>query len=296
VEPLGTTGGLPPPVGGLPPPTGGLTTDVIGGLPVGGTTGGLRIGGLTIGGLGVPGITGGFTIGGLGVTGFLTTGLTGGLTTDVTGGVTTGFFGSPVILSMTAFVVAPKAAPVKAVPNLLVVLVDFVTTGFAVGVTAVLVGVVVVFLAMAGFVAAVVFDVSAGFAATEGLAAVLAVVTGFVAVVLVVREGFGAVAAGFIPIGFDVTPARGPPRLVRGANSPEVVDVMGRDVTPPRDGNLPPPTDDCPPKLSLAKEEPSPRTTEVTGRPVDKSPRSRTPLGLRISRPRSPASKFTNGS
>jgi len=208
---------------------------------------------------------------------------------------------------MTAFVVAPKAAPVKAVPNLLVVLVDFVTTGFAVGVTAVLVGVVVVFLAMAGFVAAVVFDVSAGFAATEGLAAVLAVVTGFVAGVLEVRgdlaaavleviEGFGAVAAGFIPIGLDVMPARGPPRLVRGANSPEVVDVMGRDVTPPRDGNLPPPTDDCPPKLSLAKEEPSPRTTEVTGRPVDKSPRSRTPLGLRISRPRSPASKFTNGS
>jgi len=84
--------------------------------------------------------------------------------------------------------------------------------------------------------------------------------------------------------------------LVRGANAPEVVDVMGRDVTPPRDGNLPPPIDDCPPKLSLAKEEPSPRTTEVTGRPVDSSPRSRTPLGLRISRPRSPASKFTNGS
>jgi hypothetical protein len=162
-----------------------------------------------------------------------------GLTTDVTGGVTAVFFGSPVILSMTAFVVAPKAAPVKAVPNLLVVPVDFLTVGFTVGVTAVLVGVVVVFLAMAGFVAAVVFDVSAGFAAIAGLAAVLAVVTGFVAVVLVVREGFGAVAAGFIPIGLDVTPARGPPRLVRGTNASEVV-----DVTPPRDGCLPTPPRD----------------------------------------------------
>jgi hypothetical protein len=213
-----------------------------------------------------------------------------GLTTDVIGGFTTGFFGSPVILSMTAFVVAPKAAPVKAVPNLLVVPVDFVTTGFAVGVTDVLVAGVVGVLDIAGFVAAVVFDVSAGFAAIAGLAAVLAVVTGFVAVVFVVREGLAPVAAG------EVTPARVPPRLVRGANAPEVVDVMGRDVTPPRDGNLPPPTDDCPPKLSPAKEEPSPRTTEVTGRPVDKLPRSPTPLGLRISRPRSPASKFTNGS
>jgi hypothetical protein len=155
-----------------------------------------------------------------------------GFTTDVTGGFTTGFFGSPVILSMTAFVVAPKAAPVNAVPNLLVVPVDFLTVGFAVGVTAVLVGVTAGFLAIVGF--AVVFDVRDGFAAIAGLAAVLAVVTGFVAVVLVVREGFGAVAAGFIPIGFDVTPARGPPRLVRGTNASEVV-----DVTPPRDGLAP---------------------------------------------------------
>jgi hypothetical protein len=139
---------------------------------------------------------------------------------------------------MTAFVVAPKAAPVKAVPNLLVVPVDFVTTGFAVGVTEVLVAGVVGVLAIAGFVvAAVVFDVSAGFAATAGLATVLAVVTGFVAVVFVVREGLAPVAAG------EVTPARAPPRLVRGANAPEVVDVMGRDVTPPRDGSLPPPID-----------------------------------------------------
>jgi hypothetical protein len=115
---------------------------------------------------------------------------------------------------------------------LLVVPVDFVTTGFAVGVTDVLVAGVVGVLAIAGLVA-VVLDVSAGFAAIAGLAAVLAVVIGFVAVVLVVREGFGAVAAG------EVTPARGPPRLVRGANSPEVV-----DVTPPSDGCLPTPPRD----------------------------------------------------
>jgi hypothetical protein len=188
---------------------------------------------------------------------------------------------------MTAFVVAPKAAPVKAVPNLLVVPVDFVTTGFAVGVTDVLVAGVVGVLDIAGFVAAVVFDVSAGFVAIAGLAAVLVAVVleargDLAAAVLDAIEGFGAVAVGFIPIGFDVTPARGPPRLVRGANASEVVDVMGRDVTPPRDGNLPPPTDDCPPKLSLAKEEPSPRTTEVTGRPVDKSPRSRTPIAREL--------------
>jgi hypothetical protein len=154
-----------------------------------------------------------------------------GLTTDVTGGFTTGFFGSPVILSMTAFVVAPKAAPVKAVPSLLVVPVDFLTVGFTVGVTAVLVGVTAGFLAIVGF--AVVFDVRDGFAAIAGLAAVLAVVTGFVAVVLVVREGFGTVPAG------EVTPARGPPRLVRGTNASEVV-----DVTPPRDGCLPTPPRD----------------------------------------------------
>jgi hypothetical protein len=272
----GTKGGVP--IFGL------FTTEVIGGLTTGET------GGLTTGGLGVPGITGGLTTGGLGVPG-------------ITGGLTTGVFVPPVILSITAFVVAPNAAPVKAVPNLLVVPVDFVTTGFAVGVTVVLVAGVVGVLDIAGFVAAVVFDVSAGFVAIAGLAptAVLVAVVleargDLAAAVLEAIEGFDAVAAGFIPIGFDVMLARGPPMLVRGANAPEVVDVMGRDVTPPRDGNLPPPIDDCPPKLSPAKEEPSPRTTEVTGRPVDSSPRSRTPLGLRISRPRSPASKFTNGS
>jgi hypothetical protein len=234
----------------------GLTTDVIGGLPIGGLrTGGLGVpgitGGLPIGGLGVPGITGGFTIGGLGVPGIIggfTTGVlgvTGGLTTEETGGLTVEVFLLPVTLSITAFVAAPKAAPVNAVPNLLVVPVDFLTAGFAEGVTDVLV------------VGEVVFDVS------DGLALVTA---GFAEPVLV--------------------------RLVRGPNGlAEVlalVDVIGRDVTLPRDG--------CLPKFSLPKEEPSPRTTEVTGRPVDKFPRSRTPLGLRISRPRSPASKFTNGS
>ena len=209
-----------------------------------GVTGGFGDGGFKVGGpppgfIPTPptvGIPAGFT----GVFGGTKGGVpTVGLTTEVTGEVgevEEVFFGSPVILSMTAFVVAPKAAPVKAVPNLLVVPVDFVTTGFAVGVTDVLVAGVVGVLDIAGFVAAVVFDVSAGFAAIAGLAAVLAVVTGFVAVVFVVREGLAPVAAGFIPIGFDVMPARGPPMLVRGASASAVV-----DVTPPRDGNLPAP-------------------------------------------------------
>jgi len=184
------------------------------------------------------------------------------LTTEVTGEVGEVFFGSPVILSMTAFVAAPKAAPVKAVPNLLVVPVDFVTTGFVDGVTVVLVAGVVGVLAIAGFVvAAVVLDVSEGFVETAGLAVlvtglavVLAVVTGFVAVVLDAKgdlaaavleviEGLAIVAAGFIPMGFAVTPARAPPKLVRGANALEVVDVIGLAVIPPRDGCLPPPID-----------------------------------------------------
>jgi hypothetical protein len=239
----GTKGGVP--IFGL------LTTDVIGGL----TTGGLGVtGGLTTGGLGVPGIT---------------------------GGLTAGVLVPPVILSMTAFVVAPNAAPVNAVPNLLVVPVDFLTTGFAVGVTCVFVAGVVGVLDIAGFVA-VVFDVSAGFVATVGLVAAI----GLVVVVLGVTEGLATEVAGFIPVGLAVTLARVPPRLVRGANASAVVDVTGRDVTPPKDGCLLPPP----------KGTPSPSTTEVKGRPVDRLPRSRTPLGLRISRPRSPASKLTNGS
>jgi hypothetical protein len=156
-----------PPFVGMPA---GLTTDVIGGLLIGGLrTGGLGVpgglttggvtGGLTIGGLGVPGITGGFTIGGLGVPGGLTTGLTGGLTTEETGGLTVEVFLPPVTLSITALVAAPKAAPVNAVPNLLVVPVDFLTTGFAVGVTDVLVAGEVVFDVIDGLAL-----VTAGFA------------------------------------------------------------------------------------------------------------------------------------
>jgi hypothetical protein len=254
----GTKGGVP--IFGL------FTTEVIGGLTTGET------GGLTTGGLGVPGITGGLTTGGLGVPG-------------ITGGLTTGVFVPPVILSITAFVVAPNAAPVNAVPNLLVVPVDFVTVGFAVGVTCVFVAGVVGVLDIAGFVA-VVFDVSAGFVATVGLVVGLAAATGLVVVVLGVTEGLATEVAGFIPVGLVDTPARVPPRLVRGVNASAVVDVIGRDVTPPRDGCLLPPP----------KGAPSPSTIEVNGRPVDKLPRSRTPLGLRISRPRSPASKFTKGS
>jgi hypothetical protein len=161
-----------------------LTIDVIGGLTTGGLSTG-ETGGLTTGGLGVPG----------------------GFTTGEIGGLTSGVFLLPVILSITAFVVAPKAAPVKAVPNLLVVPVDFLTTGFAVGVTCVLLAGVVGLLLMAGF-AAVVFDVI---------------------------DGFAVVVAGFEPLVPVLV------RLVRGAIAPEVVDVTGRDAPPPRDGCLPTP-------------------------------------------------------
>jgi hypothetical protein len=174
---------------------------MIGGFTVvfGGTKGGVPIFGLlttdVIGGLGVPGITGGLTIGGLGVPGGFTTGETGGFTTGV-------FF--PVILSMTAFVVAPKAAPVSAVPNLLVVPVDFLTTGFAVGVTCVFV------------VGEVVFDVIDGFAV---------VVAGFdapVPVLVILVRGANA------PEVVDVT----------GRDAPPPMD--GCLPTPPKDGGLSP--------------------------------------------------------
>jgi hypothetical protein len=251
-----------------------------------------------------------------------------GLTTEVIGEVgnlETGVLGDPVILSITAFVAAPKAAPVKAVPNLLVVPLDFVTVGFAIGVTDVLVaGVVAVVLAIAGFaVVAVVLDVSAGFAAIAGFA-VVAVVLDAAGVldiaVLEETEGLANVAAGLVPIGLVVTPARVPPNPVLGANALVVVDVIGREATPPRGFCLPPPTppakgclppptpladgcrprasppkDGCLPSPTPPKDESSPLITEVIG-PVDRLPRSRIPLGLRISRPRSPASKFTNGS
>jgi hypothetical protein len=168
--------------------TGGLTTGETGGLTTGET------GGLTTGGFGVPGITGGFTTGGLGVPG--------GFTTGETGGLTSGVFLLPVILSITAFVVAPKAAPVKAVPNLFVVPVDFVAFGFAVGVTCVFVA------------GAVVFDVIDGFAV---------VTAGFVVPVLV-RLVRGAVAPEVVDvIGRDAPPPMG-----------------GCLPTPPKDGDLSP--------------------------------------------------------
>jgi hypothetical protein len=85
--------------------------------------------------------------------------------------------------------------------------VDFLTTGFAVGVTCVLLAGVVGLLLMAGF-AAVVFDVI---------------------------DGFAVVVAGLEP------PVPVLVRLVRGAVAPEVVDVIGRDAPPPRDGCLPTP-------------------------------------------------------
>jgi hypothetical protein len=209
---LGVTGGFvtggfnvgepPPGFTPVPPPMFGGFTVVFGGTKGGVPIFGLLtidvIGGLTTGDLST-GETGGLTTGGLGVPG--------GFTTGEIGGLTSGVFLLPVILSITAFVVAPKAAPVKAVPNLLVVPVDFLTTGFAVGVTCVLLAGVVGLLLMAGF-AAVIFDVI---------------------------DGFAVVVAGFEPLVPVLV------RLVRGAVAPEVVDVTGRDAPPPRDGCLPTP-------------------------------------------------------
>ena len=213
--------GAPPP-GFIPTPPfvgmpAGLTTDVIGGLPIGGLGVPGITGGLPIGGLGVPGITGGFTTGVLGVVNLLTA-----LLTSAAVPAATAAFFNVLVKLLDGFVagLVGITAGFFAVVTGFVVVVLAATGAFVV--LAATGALVVVLAATGGFAAGVVFAATAGFLIAEVIAG-LGLACGALLVPVCTREtGAPAVVPREVGVATPSDTGARPEIVSRGARETDV--------------------------------------------------------------------------